>query len=192
MKYIVFDIETTNFFPDVGSNKPEDLDLAVVCIYTSETESYICYEKEELNDLWPLIEQTDMLIGYNSDHFDIPLLNKYYHGDITKVKSLDLMKEVQKVLGRRIKLDTIAEATLGEGKSAHGSMANIWWRQGKKQEVKDYCVQDVKVTKDIYQYALDNGHVKYIDMVSQESLDIELDTSTWNEKEDGGMTASLF
>ena len=78
-----------------------------------------------------------MLIGFNSDHFDIPLLNKYYPGDLTKIKSLDLLVEVKRSLGRRLRLDTIAEATLGMKKSGHGLEATRWWKEGKADLVTE-------------------------------------------------------
>ena len=94
MRKIIFDCETSNIFTDVGSSDARDLDISVVCIYDSETDKYSAYFQEELKDLWPILEKADLLIGFNSDHFDIPLLNKYYSGDLTKFKSLDLLKEI--------------------------------------------------------------------------------------------------
>ena len=138
MRKIVFDIETRNLFQDVGSNDPKDLDISVVCVYDSETDAYTSYLQEDLPKLWPLIEKADMLITFNGDHFDIPLLGKYYNGDLTKIKSLDLMVEIKKVLGHRIKLDTIAEATLGRNKIGHGLEAIAWWNEGKIDEIIKY------------------------------------------------------
>lgn len=189
MRTIVFDIETSNQFSDVGSSDSTALDLSVVCIHDSETDEYSSYEQHQLGDLWKILEHADMLVGYNSDHFDIPLLNKYYPGDLTHIKSLDLLKEIHSSLGRRIKLDAVAEATLGEGKSAHGLQAIKWWRDGEKQKVIDYCIQDVKVTKRVYEYALKHGHVKYKDLGKVK--EIPLNTSSWNESEKAAMTHTL-
>ena len=96
MRKITFDLETKNFFQDVGSNDPTDLDISVVCMHDSTTDEYTSFVEKDFNKLWPVIEQADMLITWNGDHFDIPILNKYYPGDLSKIKSLDLMKEVQK------------------------------------------------------------------------------------------------
>ena len=101
MRKIVFDIETSNIFDDVGKADPALLDLAIVCIYDYETGDYSSYLEAELPKLWPILEKADMLIGFNSNHFDIPLLNKYYPGDLKNIKSLDLMHEIKKTLGRR-------------------------------------------------------------------------------------------
>ena len=73
MRKITFDIETTNTFDEAGSSDPADLNLAVVCIHDSETDKYSHYFQENLNELWPIIESADMLIGFNSNHFDVPL-----------------------------------------------------------------------------------------------------------------------
>ena len=189
MRKIVFDIETSNTFQDVSSIDPANLDLSVICIYDYETNKYSSFTKETLPDLWPIFEKTDMLIGFNSDHFDIPVLNKYYSGDLTKIKSLDLMKEIKKTLGRRIKLDTIAEATLGRKKIGHGLEAIVWWEKGEKQKVIDYCIEDVKITKDVYEYALKNKILKYRD--GKEIKDIKIDTLHWDKKDNSAMTFTL-
>ncbi|HVY55344.1 MAG TPA: ribonuclease H-like domain-containing protein, partial [Thermodesulfobacteriota bacterium] len=163
MRKIVFDIETRNIFQDVGSNDPRDLDISVVCLYDYSTDQYHSFLQEDFGKLWPILESADMLITFNGDHFDIPLLDKYYPGDLTKIKSLDLLKEVKKSLGFRIKLDSIAQATLGAGKSGHGLEAVTWWKQGEIEKIIKYCKDDVKVTKDIYDYALKNGSLKFKD-----------------------------
>jgi DNA gyrase/topoisomerase IV subunit A len=96
MRKIVFDIETRNIFSDVGSNNPADLDISVVCIHDSKDDKYSSYTQEELPALWPIIEKADMLIGFNSEHFDIPLLNKYYQGNLSKkdkVVASDVIKK---------------------------------------------------------------------------------------------------
>jgi len=102
MRTIVFDIETANWMSDIGSSNPADLTIALVGIHDSETDSYQSFLEHELPQLWKILEQADMLVGYNSDHFDIPLLNKYYPGELSSIKSLDIMREVYETLGRRL------------------------------------------------------------------------------------------
>jgi len=177
MRTVVFDIETANWMSDVGSSDPADLTIAVVGIHDSETDRYSCFLEHELPELWKILERTDIIVGYNSDHFDIPLLNKYYPGDLTRIRSLDLMQEVYKILGRRLKLDTIAEATLGERKIADGLQSLKWWKQGEIEKVKEYCQKDVELTKRIFDYALQNNVLKYKDLGNKK--DIKLDTSKW-------------
>lgn len=179
MKKVVFDIETSNIFQEVGSNNPADLSISVVGLYDYSTDSYQTFLVEEFGSLWPILENADMLITFNGDHFDIPLLDKYYSGSLFKIKSLDILKEMQKSAGRRMKLDQIAEGTLGINKSGHGLDAIKWWREGEVEKVKKYCLDDVKITKDIYEYALQNG--KLIFKEGSNLNTVKLDTTDWEK-----------
>ena len=180
MRYIVFDIESMS---KSGSNirgkiDLQDQEITLVALYDSETGTYSSYIKEELPKLWPLIERADLLIGFNSDTFDIPLLNRYYPGDLSKIPSLDLLTEVYKTLGRRIRLDSLARATLGRGKKGDGLKAVLWWQEGRIDKVREYCLEDVRLTKELYDYALKNGLLKYKDL--RDIRDVKIDTTEWS------------
>jgi len=178
MRAITFDIESISDSVVRGHIDVNEQELTVVGIHDSDTGEYSSYFKEELHKLWPLLERADMLIGFNSDSFDIPLLNRYYPGDLAHIRSLDIMSEVQKVLGRRIRLQALAEATLGRGKSGDGLLAGDWWKEGRKDEVAKYCIEDVRLTRELYDYALAYGVLKYKDL--RDIRDIKIDTTNWN------------
>ena len=190
MRQITFDIETSNIIPALDRNNLNKLDISIVGVHDSETNEYTSYTKEEFHKLWPIIEGADVLIGYNSDAFDIPILNKYYPGDLSGIKSIDLMVEVQKVLGRRLRLQSLAEATLNKGKSGDGLKAVEWWAQGLVDKVREYCIEDVRITRELFDYALKNGVLKYKDL--RDKRDIKLDTRSWLiPKEPPSMTHTL-
>ncbi len=189
MRTVVFDIETANWLTDTGTSDVTDLDIAVVGFYDSADDAYKCYTVAELTELWPVLERTDVLVGYNSDHFDIPLLNKYYPGDLTRIKSVDILKEVHAILGRRLRLDTIAEATLGVKKIGDGAQSLKWWRAGEVEKVRAYCLKDVEITKRVFDYALEKGSLKYKDLGA--TREIKLDTSKWLVPASTPMTYSL-
>ena len=180
MRAITFDIESISDSAVRGHIDVQEQELIVVAIHDSDSNEYSSYAKEELHKLWPIIERADVLIGFNSDSFDIPLLNRYYPGDLSHIRSLDLLLEVQKVLGRRIRLQSLAEATLGRGKSGDGLKAGQWWKEGKKDAVREYCIEDVRLTRELYDYALANGVLKYKDL--RDIRDIKLDTSLWGKE----------
>jgi DEAD/DEAH box helicase domain-containing protein len=183
MRRITFDIETIGDFGNNGDFS--NLEVTVVGIHDSETGEFTGYYKEDLPKVWQIFESADLLVGYNSEHFDIPILNKYYAGDLTKIKSVDLLKEIKNIIGRRLKLDNIAEATLGKNKSGNGMEAVEWWKQGLHEKVRDYCLDDVRITNEIYEYAKKNGSLKYKDYESG-IREIKIDTSGWETPSDSG------
>lgn len=162
-KEIVLDIETQNTFQEVGSYDHTKLLISVVGVYFYETDEYKCYEVHELKDLWPRLEHAERIIGYNSISFDMPIMNNYYTGDLLKLPQLDILAEIQKALGFRLKLDDVAAASVGKRKSGHGLQAVEWWRNGEKEKVKAYCLDDVRVTKDVYEYGLKYKALAYED-----------------------------
>lgn len=194
MRIITLDLETQNFFQDVGSNDPSSLDISVACIHDSAAmgtpDEFKSFTEATLKDLWPILESADAIVTWNGDHFDIPLLNKYYPGDLTKIRSIDLMKEVQSVLGRRLKLDSVAGATLGVAKSGNGIEAVEWWRAGEIDKIIRYCTDDVRLTRELYDYAVKNGSLKYKD-VSGAIRDVKLNTSPWSLPIATAMTFTL-
>lgn len=164
---IVLDIETQNTFEDVGGWHHDKLRISLVGVYFFATDSYEYFLEPDLPRLWPRLEQADRIIGYNQKGFDNPVMNNYYAGDLNQIPQLDLLEKIHQSLGYRVKLDDVAKATLGIGKSGHGLQAVEFWKQGKIQELADYCLQDVRVTKDVYLYAKKHGHIRFEDRMGR-------------------------
>lgn len=186
MRRITLDIETVSA---VSRFDVSAMELSLIGIHDSETDSYDSFTQEELPRLWPIIEKADVLVGYNSDHFDIPILDKYYAGDLTKIRSIDLLVEIKNSLGRRLKLDSVASATLGTKKSGSGLDAVKWWNEGKIEKVRKYCLDDVRITKEVYEYAAEHKHLKYDDF--GEKKQVPIDTDHWENGETTTMTHTL-
>jgi len=166
LREIVFDIETQNTFMDVGQGRHQDLKVSMVCLYDTLEDKYYSFKEDELNNLWPILEKCDRLIGYNSKYFDVPVLNNYYAGDLSKLPHLDILEEIKKTLGFRLKLDDVAKATLGTQKSGNGLQAVEWYKQGEIEKIREYCLQDVKVTRDIYEFGKKNKQLFYTELAS--------------------------
>lgn len=164
---VVLDIETQNTFQEVGAYNPALLSISLIGCYFYETDTYESFLEADLPKLWPRLERADRVIGYNLFGFDYPCMQRYYPGDFRKIPTVDIMVEIEKRIGFRVKLDDVAHATLGIGKSGHGLMAVEYWKKGEIQKLRDYCLQDVKVTKEVYDHALLKQHVFYMDRLGQ-------------------------
>jgi hypothetical protein len=117
---VVLDIETQNSFADVGGANHDKLKISLVGVYWYETDAYESFLEPDLPTLWAKLERSGRIIGYNTKGFDYLVMNAYYPGDFSTFPSLDLLELIAKVLGFRVKLDDVAQATLGIGKSGHG------------------------------------------------------------------------
>ncbi len=132
MKKIVLDLETQKEFAEVGGRgKNHLLKISVCCIYEYETGKFSSYTEGEIHRLAEILQNTDQVIGFNIKDFDFEVLRPYLNFDIHQVPYLDIIESAQSYLGHRIGLDTIAQATLGTGKSGSGREALVYWRNGR-------------------------------------------------------------
>ena len=158
--FVVFDIETQKLTSEVGGWEHIDkLGVSVACAYDSKTDQMLTFRENQLKDLFELFENR-LVVGYNIRGFDLPVLVPYG----LKPQGLDvfdLMYDLEAVTRQRyLKLEHVAQGTLGTGKSADGLLAVEWWKSGQIEKIIEYCLQDVKVTRDVFQYGRQNGFVK--------------------------------
>ena len=155
---VVFDLETQNFFsdPEVGWFNYEALRISALGVYSYARDEYFCFEESELPRAADLFRASRLLVGFSSNRYDIPVLNRYFQKldpplNLFHKERLDLLDEIELVTGRRVSLDRLALANLGEGKSGHGSDAARLFREGKLEELKSYCLKDVELTRRLYE-----------------------------------------
>lgn len=174
--FVYFDLETIRSANDVGGWDHKDkMGMSVGVTYSTATGKYIIYPEKEATLLIEQLKRADLVIGFNHVGFDYAVLQHYDMWDITPlVKSFDILLDIEKRLGHRLKLEDIAQPSLGFGKIAHGTDAITWWRAGRYRDVAEYCCFDVKVTRLVHEFGINNGFVKYVDRFGR-NLTVEVD-----------------
>ena len=159
--FLIVDIETKTLVDAVGGWKNfKQLEVSVACAYDSRTDQFLTYRENELAGLVELCKDR-LVIGYNVLGFDLPVLEKYGLPPASELDVFDIMIDFQNVSGWKfVKLEKIATATLGVGKSADGLMAVEWWKTGEVDKIIEYCLQDVKVTRDVFLHGLNKGELE--------------------------------
>lgn len=157
---LVIDIETQHKFQEVNHDLAK-LKVSVVGVYDYSTDKYRIYREEELNELFKIMEHSQKIIGYNINKFDLPVLAPYYLGNVKQFPTLDILELVDQSLGYRVALNDLAQATLSIKKSGHGLLAINYFREGDWESLEKYCLDDVKITKMLYEYILKNGKVLF-------------------------------
>ncbi|MDR3642129.1 MAG: ribonuclease H-like domain-containing protein [Candidatus Doudnabacteria bacterium] len=175
LKKIVLDLETQKSFQDVGGRgKNHLLKISVACIYDYSTGKYSSFEEYELPKLAPILQTADQIIGYNIRDFDFQVIQPYLNFNVSEVPYLDLLVEIEKVLQHRIKLELVAQGTLGTGKSGSGLEALLFYKNGRMDLLKKYCLDDVKITKQVYDYAIKNGKLLYKDFFKTKEIALKI------------------
>ncbi len=161
-KKIVFDLETKKTFDEVGGHQNAHLLGMSVCgVYDYESGKYQAYKESEIKELEELFKQAELLIGFNSKYFDNTVLQPYFNLDLKSISHIDILEEVVKQIGFRIKLESLAQSTLYSGKSGSGLDAIAYYHAGDWEKLIRYCLDDVRVTKDLYEYGQRHGRLWY-------------------------------
>lgn len=158
--FLVLDIETKQLVQDVGGwDHIDKLGISVACVYDSKTDAFKSYLEKDLPELIELCRDR-LIVGYNIRGFDLPVMVPYGL-EMEGLDVFDIMYDVETLTRQRfLKLEYLARGTLGEGKSADGLMAVEWYKSGQIQKIIDYCLQDVKVTRDVFQFGRQNGFIR--------------------------------
>lgn len=166
---IVLDLETQRSFKEVGGKSRLDkLRISVAVIYDYLTDQYTSFEEKDLMQLDKRLQTVDLIVGFNVRRFDLPVLEPYLFIPIQELPVLDLLETVEQSRGHRASLDSIAGPTLNQRKSGSGADALTLFQEGKMEALKKYCLDDVRLTKEIYEYGLREGKIFF--------------TSTWDYK----------
>lgn len=159
----VFDIETQLGADEVGGwNNSHLMKVAVAVVHDSMDDQFKVFYENDVPELISLLKKSDLVVGFNSRNFDYSVLKGYTDEPLAEtLPTLDILEEVQKSIGFRVGLNNVAQATLGSAKTADGLQSLQWFKEGKLDLIADYCIQDVKVTRDIYKYGLERKELFY-------------------------------
>ncbi len=161
---LFFDLETQKSAAEVGGwGKIRDMKLALAITYNDVTSRFKTYLEKDVDKLLLDLAMADRVIGYNIDRFDLTVLEPYSEWDLSRIRTFDMLGDIYQRLGFRLKLADVSAATLGISKSADGLQSLQWWKEGKVELIEEYCRRDVEVTRDLYFFGRDNGHIIYRD-----------------------------
>lgn len=169
---VYFDLETRHSAAEVGGwHNTAEMRMSVGVTYSTASGKYAIYSEEMVDDLITQLRQADLVVGYNHEHFDYGVLQRYTMWNMADItNNLDLCRDIEQRGGVRVKLDSVAAASIGSSKTAVGTQALKWWADYVKtgnvellMDIARYCCFDVKVTRDVHWYGAEHGFIRYDD-----------------------------
>ena len=161
---IVFDLETQRSAEDVGGwENRRQMGLAVGVVYDLDSAEFRVYTEAQVHALITELTRARLIVGFNVRRFDFDVLRGYADLDYDALPALDILERIYRRLGFRLKLDHLAQETLGERKAADGLQSLAWFKAGELQRVIEYCKQDVLLTKRLYDFGRQHKYLLYRD-----------------------------
>ncbi|HQG57669.1 MAG TPA: ribonuclease H-like domain-containing protein [Candidatus Dojkabacteria bacterium] len=197
MEIIFLDVETQNTFTYGEEFKVDHLKISYLGLIDSAEKEHDFWESD-MQKLDDLLAKADLIVGYNIFRFDMPVIANYLGPDVMKYPMLDLMIAARYRIGFNPKLNNLVTATLGRGKLGSGLDAVKYYANGQLEELKKYCLEDVRLTKDLYYHGKNNQMIKYYDKNGFiQSTDIDwskgyINYSDTSVADDGSIHQSTF
>lgn len=170
-----------------GWDDKANMGISVICAYSYLFEEYTVWFGSDLMDFIAYMNLHTRLIGFNHIKFDNELLmavsrsygldSDLVHKSIANLYHFDILREayiayeidaypvIFTKLHKGFKLDNFSLSNFRARKTGDGALAPVLWQQGKKSEVVNYCLNDVKLTKRLYDRILNDGFLLHpVDM----------------------------
>ena len=163
---LVFDLESQRLADEVGGwSNIAAMGFAAGVTLDVETGTLRAFLEPDLPALIDDLQAANRVVGYNLLRFDFEVLRPYgLQIDRSLLgKTTDMLRDLEVSLGFRIGLDSVAEATLGEHKTADGIQSVRWYKSGEIEKVVSYCKHDVLVTHRVWDFGREHGFVRYFD-----------------------------
>lgn len=171
---VIFDCETQKLFSEITTNDPADLGISLVSMYVrtvDDTQREISgkmysFWESEIPTMWQHFKPATRIIGFNSLKFDVPALFHYAPPEFAKLPHFDIMQKVRDALNFSLSLNTLATHTLGAQKTDVGTNAVLYWKSQdpvQLAKLKSYCEADVLLTRDLYDFGVQEKKLKYMD-----------------------------
>ncbi len=185
-KIMALDIETSNFSWEIGGWGNKNMfDTSVVATWDGQEGNVFTKAKIDdiegvtVHDLHPQvlgdflsehIAKGGQILGHNIISFDLPVIREsmdcWAAGDILSKK--DSIIDTKVLFSKsslsygnlQTSLNDLAKYNLDATKLMKSEDAPIAWRDGKYQEVIEYCLKDTQLTYDLYMLGKENSMLK--------------------------------
>lgn len=169
---VIFDLETQRFFDEAPD--PSQFGVSVISLYTRTLDEkfneisgeMLSFFEEDVLKSFEYFKRANRIIGFNSKRFDVPVLKPYFPLEFQKFNHFDILEHIKEINGKRVSLNAVAKETLGQQKVDEGGNAIIYWKKHDEEslrKLKYYCEEDVRITKEVYDYGFKNKTLKFKD-----------------------------
>lgn len=171
-----------------GWDSHDEMGISVLVIFDYATMRYRIFEDRNAQEAIDILYGYDLVVGFNTVKFDWKLVRANWPEQIKSRKILtipdnavinsegrisrdfDILRELWLSLGLDpdkfnpashggYKLDDVAWDTIKMRKTANGALAPVMYQDGRIAELFDYCLEDVRIERSLFEFAVQHGFV---------------------------------
>lgn len=206
---VFYDIETKTLASDHPNNwgDIENFGMSLAVTWDNVTNTFQTFDDAKALYLDLLL--FGRIVSFNGLRFDNVIVAHDADGDPAALdcNTFDMLADLHKRLGYRVKLDQVAEGTLDRTKIAVGTQAVEWWKAAEElrkvtvdddssalsralklganclmKRLEHYCRMDVEILRDIYRHGCKHGEVFFVSRGQKRIILVDW-PSDWFEEE---------
>ncbi len=186
-KIAVFDAEIKKRIEDCsqGWASHDEMGIIVLVIFDYSTMRYRVFDDTNAAEAVAILSTYDLVVGFNTVGFDWKLIRASWpkmfpvklnpipdgatvNSDGGISRNFDILREIWLSLGLDpnnfnprthggYKLDDVAWDTIKMRKTANGALAPVMFQEGRHAELVDYCIEDVRIEKTLFEFIAQHG-----------------------------------
>lgn len=182
MKALIYDIEIKKAIQSKNEERLTGIDycegwhdhanmgIACIGVYDYAEDRYRMFMDDNMDDFFHLCDDRELLVGFNNIAFDNAVINASAPMLTEASKFFDILVELWAAagLGPQFKfpthagfgLDTLCKVNFGTAKSGHGALAPVDFQKGRYGSLVDYCLNDVRLTKQALDEIMRSGQLR--------------------------------
>ena len=184
---LALDIETSNYSHEIGGwGNTYLFEPTVVATWDGDNGTVYCNKMDIISkdlpqyvtikklhprtlgkDLDAHVMGGGQIVGHNIKKFDLPILRDsldcWAAGEImhkSKTLIIDTSSLLRSIIGHPVPLSDVVHHTLGRDKLMNSHDAPFEWRKGQYGKVAKYCLDDAKLSYDLWRHGQTEGLVK--------------------------------
>lgn len=178
MRALILDLETRLHAKHLAQDeelgwarlKAGDGGISSLCIYDTHEGWLFLYDEHSIREAVTLLESADVVVGYRSEGFDIPVIEGVLGRKLRLREHIDLYALIARtnatlgIIGKKgdFTLDAVCRRAYGRGKSGSGAHAPDLYAEKRYGQLFNYCGLDVRLTRDLLFYIAEHGGVPNI------------------------------
>lgn len=183
MRAVIYDIEIAKAIPGRNGEQQTGIEycagwkdhanMGIACIgaWDYVEDRARVFTMGNISEFLDLCDDRDLLVGFNSIPFDNAVIAATLNRPaFDESRCYDLLREIWAAAGLPAEfdfkthggygLDAVCEANFGTKKTGNGALAPVDWQRGEYGRVIDYCLNDIKLTKQLFDRAMGDGNIK--------------------------------
>ena len=151
----------------------EKIRMSCCCLYSYLENRYHVFGLKDIDKLRSIIISADLVVSFNGNKFDLPVIfNMPNRKAPYDIKQFDILYKIWEALRldplqfsdlhKGYGLNACCQASLNKRKTGNGAGAPLLWQNGEYCKVIDYCLNDVALTKELFDFIQMYGYVNVI------------------------------